>query len=214
MYKKKKRGQSMVEFALLAPFIFLVLATIIEGSPLINAYIKVEKASETGARTAAIYGQTDNQIADSMFLDLYQMTNKSRFDAYEEPSDDNGGISTIGFYTNCSGTDESDAPDLPYTDYSQDLYIHGNQLCYSQAQEQSGYGTYLTTIMIYPTLRYRINGSWVTVSVLYNYRVHTPVLFFAADILSKSVLADGSPESPFSWYKAVPIYKYSTRKVE
>ena len=156
MYKRKKRGQSMVEFALLAPFIFLVLATIIEGSPLINAYIKVEKASETGARTAAIYGQTDNQIADSMFLDLYKMTNKNRFDAYEEPSDDNGGISTIGFYSNCGEGAGGEAPDLPYTDYTKDLYAHGDVLCYSQAREQSGYGTYSTTIMIYQTLNYQV----------------------------------------------------------
>lgn len=206
MYKKKKRGQSLVEFALIAPFIFLILATIIEGSPLINAYIKVEKASNSGARQAAIYGQTDNDVLTVILQDLYKMSYKSKYDNFVEASDDTGGVSQVLFGTNCDGK----ASGVPYENFDETLYPEGDEgkLCYSQAKEQSGYGDYKTTVTIYPTLRYRINGSWATVSVLYKYRVYTPILFFVADILSDT------DSSTVVYYKTVPIYKYSTKKVE
>ena len=209
MYKKKKRGQSMVEFAMLAPFMFLILATIIEGSPLINAYIKIEKATETGARIAAVYGNTDNDVLDGILLQLHQMSNRTQYVAYQPGTEDTGGRSTVGFYVDPTCT-SADAPsDLPYTDYTKELYVNGNTLCPSIAYENSGYGPLRTTVIIYPALRYRINGSWTTVSILYNYRVFTPVLFTAADILSAGETVVSAP-----YYKTIPIYRFSTKKIE
>lgn len=207
MYANKKRGQSMVEFALLAPFIFLVLATIIEGSPLINAYIKVEKAAQTGAHTAAIYGTTDNEILTPMLLDLYKMTYKAHYDNFEEASVDNGGVSQVKFSSNCPLT----ASNKPYVNYNEELYLDEDAglACFSKATERNENGTSLTEITIQPTLRYRINGSWATVSVLHNYRVYTPILFFVADFLTDSNDTNNPPS-----FKTVPIFRYATQKVQ
>ena len=87
-------------------------------------------------------------------------------------------------------------------------------MCFSRATEPTPYSAApKTTITIYPTLRYRINGSWTTVTLLYHYRVYTPILFFMADILSATQSPDEIAPG-VSYYKFVPIYKYSTKKVE
>lgn len=58
---KNRRGQSLVETALVLPIILLILTGIIDFGLLFNNYLVVSNASREGARSAAI-GSTDDQI--------------------------------------------------------------------------------------------------------------------------------------------------------
>lgn len=67
---KKKRGQSIVEWAIILPFLLLVLFSIIELAPLMNTFIKIEKAAQYGARTGAIHGTSNDKIAQNVAFNL------------------------------------------------------------------------------------------------------------------------------------------------
>lgn len=58
---KSKKGQSLVETALIMPVIILILTGIIDFGMMFNNYIVVSNASREGARSAAV-GATDAQI--------------------------------------------------------------------------------------------------------------------------------------------------------
>jgi Flp pilus assembly protein TadG len=53
--RANRRGQSLVEFALVLTPLFLVLLGIIQIGLLLNAYITISNASREGARSASIY---------------------------------------------------------------------------------------------------------------------------------------------------------------
>lgn len=59
---KNKKGQSLVETALVLPIIILILMGIIDFGMMFNNYLIVGNASREGARNAAI-GATDAQIS-------------------------------------------------------------------------------------------------------------------------------------------------------
>lgn len=71
--KKKNRGQSLVEWAVILPFLLLVLFSIIELAPLMNSFIKVEKAAQYGARTGAIHGTTNDEIVQNIAYNMQGM---------------------------------------------------------------------------------------------------------------------------------------------
>jgi Flp pilus assembly protein TadG len=54
--KKERRGQAMVEFALVAPVFFLLLFAIIEGGRFVFYYEMLNGATREGARYAIIHG--------------------------------------------------------------------------------------------------------------------------------------------------------------
>ncbi len=56
-----RKGQSLVETALVLPVILLILTGIVDFGLLFNNYMMVSNASREGARTAAI-GSTDEKI--------------------------------------------------------------------------------------------------------------------------------------------------------
>lgn len=58
---EKRKGQSLVETALVLPIILLLLTGIVDFGLLFNSYLVVSNASREGARSAAI-GSTDAQI--------------------------------------------------------------------------------------------------------------------------------------------------------
>ena len=58
---RKKRGQAMVEFALVLPIFILLLMGIMEFGMLFHQYLVVTSASREGARAAAV-GGTDAEI--------------------------------------------------------------------------------------------------------------------------------------------------------
>lgn len=61
MIKNNKKGQALVETALVLPIILLILLGIIEFGLIFNSYLVVGNASREGARTAAV-GATDTEI--------------------------------------------------------------------------------------------------------------------------------------------------------
>ena len=58
---KNKKGQSLVETALVLPILLLILTGIIDFGLLFNNYLVVSNASREGARRAAV-GSTNTQI--------------------------------------------------------------------------------------------------------------------------------------------------------
>lgn len=56
-----RKGQSLVEFALVLPLVVLLLVAIFEFGQIFNAYLQVNHASREGARTGAMRG-TDADI--------------------------------------------------------------------------------------------------------------------------------------------------------
>lgn len=69
---KSKKGQTMVETALILPVILLILLGIMEFGRLFSNYLIVSNASREGARYAAL-GKSDTQI-QSVIEDLFVST--------------------------------------------------------------------------------------------------------------------------------------------
>lgn len=59
---KNKKGQSLVETALVLPIIILILMGILDFGMMFNNYLIISNASREGARSAAV-GASDNEIA-------------------------------------------------------------------------------------------------------------------------------------------------------
>lgn len=59
---REQKGQTMVEFALVMPVLFLVLFGIIQFGALYNDYITVTDAARIGARKAAVSRQTADPV--------------------------------------------------------------------------------------------------------------------------------------------------------
>lgn len=62
---KKRKGQSLVETALVLPVILLLLTAIIDFGLLFNHYLIVSNASREGARGASL-GNTNEQITNTV----------------------------------------------------------------------------------------------------------------------------------------------------
>lgn len=56
---KKRKGQSMVEFALVLPILIVLLVGIFEFGMIFNAFLQINHASREGARTGALRGDND-----------------------------------------------------------------------------------------------------------------------------------------------------------
>ena len=59
---REQKGQTMVEFALVMPVLFLVLFGIIQFGALYNDYITLTDAARVGARKAAVSRQTGDPV--------------------------------------------------------------------------------------------------------------------------------------------------------
>jgi Flp pilus assembly protein TadG len=59
---RAEQGQTMVEFALIVPVLFLVLFGIIQFGALYNDYITLTDAARVGARKAAVSRQTADPV--------------------------------------------------------------------------------------------------------------------------------------------------------
>lgn len=203
MYKNKKRGQSLVEFAMLTPFIILILASILELAPLLNAYVKVEKATHAAAREASIFGVSDSQILDKLVVNMYGMSFPQYYTTFNTETHEVDFVAYNIEDGNPCGIEHPHEIFRSSPDNEDEAYPTNH--CYSEAIESFGFDPTRTIVQITPTRKSRINGSWVTVSTRYRYRVYTPVLFFFADLL----FAEGT-----SQVKVVPLYKFSTQRIE
>lgn len=60
-FLKNKKGQALIEFAIILPIIILILMGIMEFGVMLNSYLKIENASREAAR-AGIVGASDVEI--------------------------------------------------------------------------------------------------------------------------------------------------------
>lgn len=84
MKKLNRKGQSLVETALVLPVIFLILMGIVEFGLAFNNYLMVGNASREGARSAAV-GATDQQI-QSVVGNVASTLNASRLTVTVTPA--------------------------------------------------------------------------------------------------------------------------------
>lgn len=97
---RKQRGQSIVEWAIILPFLLLVLFSIIELAPIMNTFVKIEKAAQYGARTGAIHGTTNAEIAQAIQYNLQGLVvsgNLRSSGTIDVPSSD--GVNRAATYT-------------------------------------------------------------------------------------------------------------------
>lgn len=62
-----RRGSSLVEFALVAPLLVLLLMGILDFGRLFQAWLVVTHAAREGARSAAV-GKSSSEVRDQVFL--------------------------------------------------------------------------------------------------------------------------------------------------
>lgn len=74
---RRQRGQSIVEWAIILPFLLLVLFSIVELAPIMNTFIKIEKAAQYGARTGAIHGATNAEVVQAVGYNLQGLVDTS-----------------------------------------------------------------------------------------------------------------------------------------
>lgn len=65
---KNKKGQAMVEFAIILPILLLLIMGIIEFSLMLNSYLTIQNASREGARYG-ITGASDSDITNLVISD-------------------------------------------------------------------------------------------------------------------------------------------------
>lgn len=74
--KKRSRGQSLVEFALIAPIFFLIIFGILEGGRLVWTYHTLNNATREGLRYAMVRGDqstlSDAPITQSTVRDIVE----------------------------------------------------------------------------------------------------------------------------------------------
>ncbi|MCM8710241.1 pilus assembly protein [Clostridium sp. SYSU_GA19001] len=58
---KNKKGQALVEFAIILPLLLLLIMGIVQFSMIINSYLSIQNAAREGAR-AGILGSSDIEI--------------------------------------------------------------------------------------------------------------------------------------------------------
>ncbi len=63
-YKRKERGQSLVEFVLILPVLLIILAGMLDLGRLYYAYVAVTDAAAEGAAYAAIYPDDSDGVKD------------------------------------------------------------------------------------------------------------------------------------------------------
>ena len=68
--RKKGLGQALVEFALVAVPVVLLMLGIIHGYFVFRAYAALGEAAEVGAETAAVFGEDCRQVAEAIEASL------------------------------------------------------------------------------------------------------------------------------------------------
>lgn len=84
--KPNKKGQSMVEMALILPIIIMLLMGMVEFSRIFGSYLLVTHASREGARMASI-GKTDDEIRTNVTSKV-NILNVSDLQVILTPTDD------------------------------------------------------------------------------------------------------------------------------
>lgn len=84
--KLNKKGQSMVEMALILPIIIMLFMGMVEFSRIFSSYLLVTHASREGARLASI-GKTDAEIRTNV-ISKVNILNVSELQVILTPEDD------------------------------------------------------------------------------------------------------------------------------
>ncbi|WP_027309525.1 TadE/TadG family type IV pilus assembly protein [Caloramator sp. ALD01] len=64
--KHRKKGQALLEFAILLPILLLIVMGISEFGIMLNSYLTIQNASREGARLG-ILGADDNEIVQAVY---------------------------------------------------------------------------------------------------------------------------------------------------
>ena len=106
---KRQRGQSMVEFALMAPIVFMMIFGMIYGGIMFMQYMHYSNAVRTAAREIAVSATTDRKTTidskKTWLTNLWQSEVGTRFytpqvEIPEPTADDVDVVVTVTFYMN------------------------------------------------------------------------------------------------------------------
>lgn len=185
MYKKKKRGQSAIEWGILIPFLILIIASVLELSPLMNGIIVIDKATEYAASSAAKKGTSNTQVVFNYASNLQGLL---------------GGKDNSLMAMFSGGTDGNplvmDTSKIDTTDCKE---VNGEEVCrkngvFTGSQEvidgikkvtpsnfkistSNDDGIIDNTVIIVPgTPGERFSGSWLSVTGKHEYKILTPLL--------------------------------------
>ena len=93
--KSGRKGQELVEFAVMLPFLLLVLIGVVDLGRVFHASITIANASRTGARYATSYGFED--VAGVINIDFATISSRAQTEAQ------NSGITLDSVVPNCPG---------------------------------------------------------------------------------------------------------------
>jgi len=98
-----QKGQSVVEFALLVPFLLILMMGIIEFGYLINCHVSVANATREGARAAAL-GRTPTQVNSAVIASSGAVVVTSSNITVQKSTDGGTTWTTLGTTTYTSGS--------------------------------------------------------------------------------------------------------------
>jgi len=84
--RRDKKGQAMVEFALILPLLLFLLMTIFEFGNIFHSYLLVTSASREGARMGVV-GHTDTAITERVH-EICSTINTAQLTVVVKPEDD------------------------------------------------------------------------------------------------------------------------------
>lgn len=89
---REEKGQAIVEWAIILPLLLLILFSILELGPLMNGFLKVEKAAQYGSRVGAIYGNSNEKILEGVSLNLQGTANVTSYNVGQNTDFNGDGV--------------------------------------------------------------------------------------------------------------------------
>lgn len=112
MFVRKKKNQSIIEWAIILPFLLLVLVSILEIGPLMNNVLKVEKTVQYSARQGAIHGNTNEDIRDAFIFSMQGVVNPDNLVSVDNMGTSSG-TKISGFVEKIDGIDRTTIEIIP-----------------------------------------------------------------------------------------------------
>ena len=175
MYKKKKRGQSAIEWGILIPFLILIISSVLELSPLMSNIIIVDKSTQYAASTAAKKGTSNSTIAYNYAMNMQGLMKFSDFLAVDPSIDGCNGLELTDAPIHCLALrDEDFVPSTQRKNELNELVVSPSVSTISATNED---GLIVEELTITPGfVDDRFSGMWVSITGRHEYKILTPLL--------------------------------------
>ena len=179
MYKRRKRGQSAIEWGLLIPFLILIISSVLELSPLMSSIMVVDKATQYTAASAAKKGTTNKQLAYNYIMNMQGLMTFEDFLIVDIPINKDGDPTNDVAFENAAFADLALKPH-ELTTTSQQIDPLGQRVVNPSVfkiESKNVDDLTVDTLTIVPgQVVDRYSGSWVSVTGKHEYKILTPLL--------------------------------------